>query len=388
MAPRSKMWLQRLSTAALVIFASGALLVAAFLAAGSLPVQDFSQYWTAAHLVRQNPYSSELVSRFQHSQGIHVDPPLVLKNPPWAIPFILPLAVFSYRIAFAVWTLLSVVVLIGCTHAIWRRLSSRDRPTPLLLTLLFGPAIVQLMLGQWTILVLLGVAVFLIAVDRGQDWIAGASLVLVLAKPHVALLLLLAIALWTLTHRRWRIFVSAALALASASLIITLLNPHIWSHFFARTKLVVQETEAYPNLGGMLYSITGVHALGLLPQLAGLLWLTFYFKKHWRNWNWWKHGTTVILCSVVVSYYSYPYDEILALPALLAAYASTSSNRRLFLILFAITDLGYALYMTNVAGYFGFGYMFLFWTATGWLITCLVATQRRSLATGLGQSPG
>jgi len=373
------MWIRNLSTAALIIFVCVLLFLAAYMAGSALAVQDLAQYWSAAHLVKTDPYSFELVAQFEHAQGIHNDnPPLVLKNPPWAIPFFLPLGLFSYRVSFAFWTLFSVLVFIGCTHAIWREMRPHTVPTPLYLTLLFGPAIVQLMLGQWTILAFLGVTVFLIAAERRQDWIAGSSLVLVFGKPHVALLFLLAVALWTVVYRRWRIAISASLALLGASLIVESLNPNIWVQFLARTTQVLHETEAYPNLGGMLYLISGVHALGLVPQLAGVVWLGFYFNKHWRNWSWWDHGTMVILCSVVFSYYSYPYDEILAIPALLVAFPKASLNRRFFLIPFLIADLGYALYLTDMVGRFGYGYMFLFWTATGWLITCLASPRRNS----------
>jgi hypothetical protein len=370
------MWLKRLLTVGLILFVCGVIFFAAFMTAGVMPVQDLAQYWSAAHLVRLNPYSRQLVAQLEHSHGLLVDRPLVLKNPPWAIPFILPLGLFSYRSAFAAWTLVSIVIVLGCTRAVWRDLHLAPSLTPLLLPLLFGPTIVQLMLGQWTILVFLGVAVFLIAAERRLDWIAGASLVLVLGKPHVALLFLIAVALWMVQQRRWRIFISGCLALLVASLSVEVLNPHIWSQFIGRTTLVVHESEAYPNLGGMLYLITGVHALALIPQLAGLIWFALYWRKHRGHWSWWEHGTFVVLCSVVCSYYSYPYDETLALPALLVAFAR---SRPPFLIVFLITNLGYALYITNVAGHFGFGYMFLWWTATGWLAACLLAQHSRVL---------
>jgi len=373
------MWIRRLSTVVLIIFVGSLIFIAAYMAAGALPVQDLAQYWSAAHLVRHNPYSPELVAEFQHSQGIYVDPPLVLKNPPWAIPFILPLRWFGYRAAFAFWTVVSLIVLMGCTHAIWRNLSPNSSSfIPLLMPILFGPAIVQLMLGQWTILVFLGVAIFLIAAERGQDWIAGAALVLVLGKPHVALLFLLAVALWTVHHKRWRVWISGTLALLAASLIVELLNPSIWAQFLARTALVVHEAEAYPNLGGALFATTGIHSLALIPQIAGLIWLAWYWKQHRNRWTWWEHGTLVLLCSIVCSYYSYPYDEILALPALLLAAAQP--KRRAFLAVFLVTELGYALYITDVAGRLGYGYMFLCWTASGWLIACILArSQNRSL---------
>jgi hypothetical protein len=365
------MWLKRILKVSLIAFVCGVLFVAAFMAAGVLPVQDLAQYWSAAHLIRANPYSFQLVAQFEHSQGIAIDPPLVLKNPPWAIPFFLPLGLVGYRVAFALWTLFSLVIIMACTRGIWHELHARSSLTPLILPLLFGPVIVQLMLGQWTILVLSGITLFLIAAERKHDWIAGASLVLVLGKPHVALLFLVAIALWAAQQRRWRIPVSALIALASASLFVEVLNPHIWAQFLERTSQVVHEAEAYPNLGGILYDLTGVHSLALIPQIAGLIWLAFYWRRHRFHWNWWEHGTMVVLCSVVCSYYSYPYDEILALPALIVA--SANSARREFLIAFLITDLGYALYITDVPGRLGYGYMFLSWTATGWLVACILS---------------
>jgi len=137
---------------------------------------------------------------------------------------------------------------------------------------------------------------------------------------------------------------------------------------------VVGETESYPNLGGMLYSLTGLHALALLPQLAGLIWLVFYWRKHRRHWDWEEHGLVVLLLSVACSYYSYPYDEILAIPALIVAFAK--GNRLWFLVLFVLTNIGFGIYISNVAGRFGYGYMFLWWTALGWVLVYASAQRR------------
>jgi hypothetical protein len=293
-------------TFVLVVFVTGVLFLAAFMAAGVFPVQDLSQYWSASHLVRQNPYSYQAVAEFQHAHGIFVDPPLVLKNPPWAIPFILPLALFGYRFDFALWAVLSFLIVSGSSYLIWKERAFSASFSPVLLPLLFGPTIVQLMLGQWTVLVLLGITLFLVAVERGQDWLAGASLLLVLGKPHVALLFLIALVLWIMQSRRWIIALSASLSLLSSSTIVELLNPHIFAQFLSRTTQVVHEAEFYPNLGGMLYLLSGLHALAFVPQIAGLIWLVFYWKSHRQHWNWWEQGPIVILCSVMCSYYSYP----------------------------------------------------------------------------------
>ncbi|HEY2472543.1 MAG TPA: glycosyltransferase family 87 protein [Terracidiphilus sp.] len=362
----------KILTSGLIVFTLGILFFAALMAASALPPQDLTQYWSAAHLVRQNPYSPQLVAELERTHGILIRAePLVLKNPPWAIPFILPLGLFSYHVGFALWAVFSVVVVVGCAGAIWRLVEIPQSIISILLPLLFGPTIVLLELGQWTVLVLLGITGFLIGVERRKDWIAGAFLLLVMGKPHVALLFLLAIALWTVQTRRWAVMYSAALSLAAACISMLAVNGHVFGQFLERTRQVVDERVAYPNLGGMLYIATGIHALAILPQVMGVLWLLFYWSRHRNSWDWKSDGMLVLVSSIACSYYSYPYDEILVLPALVMAFLT--GNRRTFLLLFAATELGYGVYLLQIAGKFGFSYMFLSWTAAAWLVTYLAS---------------
>src|SRR5215469_11944942 len=178
----------------LIALSCSALFFAALQASGALPVQDLAQYWSAAHLVRSNPYSFQAVADLERASGISsVSPPLVIKNPPWAILFVLPLRYFGYRVSFALWDVFSVLAIAGCSRAIWRMFAPADSMASILLPLLFGPTIVLLLLGQWTILVLIGITLFVVLAERGRDWLAGASLLLVAGKPHVALLFLIAV---------------------------------------------------------------------------------------------------------------------------------------------------------------------------------------------------
>ncbi len=354
----------------LIVAACMILFAAALMAAYALPVQDFAQYWAAAHLFLHDPYSMPSTQEFEKGAGIS-STPLVTKTPPWAIVLLLPLGLLGYHSAFAFWTVMSVFVVAGCAKAVWNRWGSEPSLAPALLSLIFGPTVVLLMLGQFTVLVLLGAVLFCTLARKKRDWLAGASLLLVFGKPHIALLFLLSVLLWTILYRRWIVLISGILTLATAVLAAFAMNSHIYAQFWRRTLLVIGETESYPNLGGMLYSLSGLHILALLPQFAGLIWLVTYWYKHRSDWDWESHGLVVLLCSVACSYYSYPYDEILALPALIAAFAK--GNRRMFLAVFALTNLGYALYISNIAGHFGYAYMFLWWTATGWLLTYFLA---------------
>ena len=369
------MLFRKLAAPVLILSSVGALFLAALIIAPVLKPQDLTSYWAAAHLVRQNPYSSDLVSILEHKSGIAVgNPPLVMRNPPWAIPFVLPLGAVSYRVGFAVWTVLSIVLVVGCTRAIWHLFDPVGSIYAVLLPLIFGPTIVLLILGQWSALVLLGITGFLFAAERGSDWIAGASLLLVMGKPHVALILLVAIVLWTVQTKRWRIIYSAVLATAAASIVVLSLNPHVFAQFLEHTRGVLDEEVAYPNAGGLLYRITGKREFALIPQLGGLAWISFYWKKHRSSWDWKRNGMLVLAVSIACSYYSYPYDEVMVIPALVSAFLT--GNRKTFIALFVITDLGYLAYLSQVAGKFGFDYMFLSWTGIAWLITYISARRQ------------
>jgi hypothetical protein len=247
--------------------------------------------------------------------------------------------------------------------------------TPAFLCLLFGPTIVLLMLGQIAVLVLLGVTCFLVMIVRKRYWLAGALLSLVFVKPHVVLLFLIAVTLWSVRAKRWAVLASMGLSLVATSAIALLLNPHVFLQYFAFARQFAGETTPYPNVGGLLYILSGYRHLAFLPQIAGLAWLAFYWRRHRSHWDWKSHGMPVLLVSVACSYYSFPFDQIVVLPALMAAFAN--GNRRIFLGAFIATNLGFAFYLSNAAGRFGFGYMFLWWTASAWLITYVIALNSR-----------
>ena len=370
------MKLKRYSTFAFAAFCGGILFLAALMAASSLPVQDFSNFWAAAKLVENNPYSHQLVVALEQSNGLGATSPwLVIKNPPWAILFLLPCRFFSYPVAFALWNVFTVIAMAACSRIIWNLFTPRSSLTPLLLSLVFGPTIVLLMLGQWTILVLLGITLFLYMIERNRDWSAGAALLLVSGKPHIALLFLLAVAFWIFRNRRLAVLYSGVILTVAASLIVLAINPHIFAQFIEHDINAVQQTLPYPNLGGLLYATSGFHLLAFLPQIAGLAWLCFYWLQNRRTWSWKREGMLVLAVSVACSYYSYSYDEIIVLPALIAAYVS--GHRAIFLSGFVITELGFVLYIGNFTGGLGVGSMFLSWTATGWLITYTAATRLR-----------
>jgi len=362
----------------LIVLMLGVLLIIGMAAASALPVQDLAQYWAGAHLVTLNPYSQDLVASFERSTGITTEGmPMVMRNPPQALLLVLPLRFLNYRIAFALWDLVSIIIVAGCARAAYGFAANRPALSPALLSLLFGPTVALLMLGQIVALVLLGVTLFLLFVERKQDWIAGATLFLVVPKPHLLLLFIAAVVLWAVHQRRTVVLLSALLTTSIATLLIALMNPHVFAQYLAFAREFSHEATPYPNVGGLLYMLSGIHFLAYLPFIGASVWFTVYWIRNRHAWDWKIHGLTVLSVSVSCSYYSFPFDQIVMLPALMVAFAT--GNRLLFYAGFVATNLGYVLYISGAAGHFGFGPMFLWWTGLGWFATFLLA-RIRSLA--------
>jgi hypothetical protein len=285
----------------------------------------------------------------------------------------------GYQNAFAAWTLFSIVVVTGCAHRAWNLYSSKQSSAPALLSLLFGPTLVLLMLGQFAVLVLLGVTLFLDSAERRRDLLSGASILLILVKPHIALLFLIAIVLWAVQYRRWSIILSAIFTVLAASALMIAINPHLFVQYLDFVRTFAGERTPYPNLGGFFYASTGQHVLAFIPELIGIAWLVIFWRRHRTNWDWKTDGILVLLVSVACSYYSFPFDKVVILPAMMAGFAT--GDRRTFLVGFVATNLGYALYISNTAGRMGFGPLFLWWTASAWLITYLFSHDRQSIGT-------
>jgi hypothetical protein len=150
---------------------------------------------------------------------------------------------------------------------------------------------------------------------------------------------------------------------------------------------VAAQDYLFPNLGGLLYEITNWRKASLLPEVIGLAWVVFYWWFHRTNWDWKREGLLVLVVSLLCSYYSFAYDEIIVLPALLAAAAC--GKPRVLLAGLILANLGYAVYLSGMVGRHP---MFLWWTASAWFVIymlsrptqAVVYDDRGALASGAG----
>src|SRR4051794_33614346 len=94
---------------AVALVAAPVALVMVFARAGrtnALPMHDFVEYWAAGRLLLEgsNPYDPDLVHELGRQAG-RSDEGILMWNPPWALPLVLPLGMLPVRVAHLAWLL-------------------------------------------------------------------------------------------------------------------------------------------------------------------------------------------------------------------------------------------------------------------------------------------
>src|SRR5262245_42048567 len=109
----------------------------------ALPLRDFVEYWAAGRLLAggENPYDPVKVEELEKEAG-RTEKPILMWNPPWALPFVLPLGWLPVRPAHLAWLAFHLAALLVSAGLLWRHYGGDpERPLlPPLLALTFGPA--------------------------------------------------------------------------------------------------------------------------------------------------------------------------------------------------------------------------------------------------------
>jgi Glycosyltransferase family 87 len=354
-------------------------------AAGS---RDFVEYWASGHLLAHhaNPYDGDAILGIERSVGYPSDlPVLIMWNPPPALLLVLPLGFVGSRAGELLWSLLLLASLFASVRMVW---IMHGRPNHLLnlLGYSFAPALVCLLAGQVSLLVLLGLALFL-RLHRSRPFLAGASLWLCLLKPHLFLPFGLVLLVWAIATRSYRVLGGVAAALGLSSGIVFLWDPLAWMHYgqMMRTISTVRmQQEMIPCLSIMLRWAISSKTMWLqyLPSAFGCVWALAYFRKHYDHWDWMEHGSLLMMVSVLLAPYTWLMDQAVLIPALLhGAYHTHSRNLLAILALAsAVIDIG------ALRGLALLHSPFYIWTAPAWLAWYLFAT-KASYATRVYEPP-
>src|SRR5579863_9116995 len=143
---------------------------------GLAGTRDFISYWATGHqlALHGNPYDRDAIAGLEHREGLQTVTVLIMRNPPWALPFAYPLGFLGLRVAAIVWSVFQLACLFLSVRFV-RQLYG-DPPDRLhWLALSFMPALLCFLMGQTALFALLGLALFL-HWHLTRPFFAGASL--------------------------------------------------------------------------------------------------------------------------------------------------------------------------------------------------------------------
>lgn len=333
--------------------------------------RDFVVYWaTAQQLVHHaNPYDPAAMNQLERAAGLYSGYGILyMRNPPWALPFVLPLGLIGLRFAALLWSLGIVASVVVSVHLL-RKMHGNPPNQLHWLGLSFGPAMICAMMGQTTLFALLGYVLFLY-LYRARPFLAGASLWLCALKPHLFLPFAVVLLVWIVLSRSYRILAGAVVAMATSCALAWIIDPSAWSEYSRMMHAAGLGKEYIPCLVVVLrlhFSPGSIWLQYLAPAL-GSLWALVWFWPRRHAWEWQKNGNLLVLVSLVAAPYSWVYDGGLAIPALLeAAYVGRS---RFLLVLLALASI--MIEVELVAGVKVTSPLYL-WTVPGWFLWYLLA---------------
>ena len=333
--------------------------------------RDYVVFWATGQqlLHHSNPYDLAAMSRLERSAGLNVGASaLFMRNPPWGLPLAAPLGFIGVRIGALLWSLLMLGCLVLSVHLLWRM---HGCPAIRLhwLALSFGPALICVMMGQTSLLALLGYVLFLY-LHRTRPFMAGVSLWLCMLKPHLLVPFGVVLLLWIVISRSYKLLAGAIVAMAVSCAITWWLYPAAWIDYAHMMHGAGLDTEYIPCIIVVLRLWLSPHAMWLqyLPPALGCAWALSYFWSRRHVWDWMRHGSLVVLVSLVAAPYSWIYDGGLAIPALLEGAYLTRS--RALLVILAVASLTVEIQL--VSGIKITSPLYL-WTVPAWLAWYLLA---------------
>jgi hypothetical protein len=311
----------------------------------SLQMHDFVEYWAAGRLIAQgdNPYDIDRMHDMERLVG-RTEPGILMWNPPWTLPLVLPFGLLEVRVAHLLWLVMHVAVLGFCADRLWLLYGGdRDRRwVSWLIALTFLPSLFALTAGQITPLVLLGAVGFLFFMERKQETLAGVAAVLIGVKPHLAYLFWIALALWSVRERRWKSLAAGSVAGLALTAIPLLFNSHLLQDYWHAMTQKPPAQYRSPTIGTVLRLAFGEDQFRLqfLALIPGLLWFVPHWWIHRREWTWKAHLPLLLTVSVLTTAYGgWPFDLVLLLLPVLHA-ATVAARWGWGASLFALLVLG------------------------------------------------
>jgi hypothetical protein len=286
----------------------------------ALGLGDYIAYWSAGRVLAEggNPYSPRELLAVQQAQGWEDDWPNIMYYPPWALALVLPFGLLPFWVSRLVWLVAGLAIIIGCADRAWLYFGGQvqRRAIAWLIAMTFVPTLMVLRIGQIAPWLLLGAIGFLEAERRRADWLAGAAFALTTIKPHLMFLFGLAVLVWCIAERRWKILAGSIITAGLATAIACWRDPKVLAHYQQFAVSHPPFGNVTPTIGGMLRVVLGEQRIWLqfVPTAIALLWFPFYWRGQRGNWRWEEQASPLILISFVCTAYgAWPFDLVVLL---------------------------------------------------------------------------
>ena len=252
-------WLRRLLVAASFVVVTATLVSAA---QRYIPRDyagpDFIQFWTSAELIAagESPYSASRQSEIQQDlgwtkegRGLGLYDFLPYYYPPWLALAVVPLLAVGYAAAKAWWLVLLAEMLFLSAWFLKDTVRGVPAWMPFLLVFGFGFSIKALALGQVAPIIVVLASLTWWLLDRRSDFAAGAVLALLTIKPHLAIVLIGLLLMWSLRHGRVPVLKGFLLTLATLVVVSTIAFPRWLPEMLAAQSVTPMPSAYFSGLG-------------------------------------------------------------------------------------------------------------------------------------------
>jgi hypothetical protein len=294
------------------------------------------------------------------------------------LPVIVPFGLLSFSAGKSLWFGIGLALTLVSVQWLWDLYGEgENRWIGWLVAVTFLPVAVVLAIGQIGPLVLFGLSGYLRFEARHDDYVAGAFLFLTALKPHLVFLFWIALLMCALHRGRWKPLASLLAVLAGASFLAVLLDHQTFQQYvghFGKERIVLQES---PTLGGLLRHISGLPAMQFVPLAGAAVWFVLYWIRWRSTWEWRDRLPSLLLVSIVATFYAWFFDQVVLLPSVFYVTALlVRSPRKAWLgaviAFLAINCLTLRLILDHRPAFY------YSWTALAWLV--LAAVVQRSVS--------